>query len=239
MIKVPLTKLLFIDIETVGIDKNYEECQQNHPILANLFDKYYSWFLKKFPEDNIPDLGPTSQKDYVYCKRTALIPEFSKIICACLAFITEDGKIHKQNLCGHDEVKILQELQRLLNYFGERDFYLCGHNIKHFDIPTISKRMVINGLMPPKIIPSYDVKPWDMKIVDTRDIWQFGANSTISSLDLMCGAMDIQSSKDNGIKGDDVHETYWMKNSLDDICEYCQKDVMVLIETIKKLIELK
>jgi hypothetical protein len=36
-----------------------------------------------------------------------------------------------------------------------------------------------------------------------------------------------------------VHEAYWNHNRLEEISEYCEKDVEVLIETIKKLKKLK
>jgi uncharacterized protein YprB with RNaseH-like and TPR domain len=235
MIKIPITKLLFIDIETVGLSKNYPDCVQNHPSIANQFNKYFDWFLKRFPEDNIKDLGPESLKEYVFFKRTALVPEFAKIICVCLGFITNDNKIHKQIIIGHDEVDILKETNRLLDYFNEKDFYLCGHNLKNFDIPMLSKRMVINGILPSKLLPSYDTKPWDFKVVDTKELWQFGSYSSISSLDLMCTALGVESPKNSEIKGDDVHEAYWTKDMLHEISQYCEKDVLSLIEVVKKL----
>ena len=31
MIKIPITKILFLDIETVGIEKDFDTCVKNHP----------------------------------------------------------------------------------------------------------------------------------------------------------------------------------------------------------------
>ena len=103
----------------------------------------------------------------------------------------------------------------------------------------LSKRMVINGILPPQILPSYDTKPWEIKAIDTKELWQFGAYSSIGSLDLMCAIINVESSKDGEITDKDVHEAYLKKSKLKQIAEYCEKDVKVLIDVIKKFKELK
>jgi hypothetical protein len=103
----------------------------------------------------------------------------------------------------------------------------------------LAKRMIINGLMPPSILPSYDTKPWDIKAIDTKEIWQYGAYTSIGSLDLLCSCMGISSSKEGEVTGDKVHDCYWTKGMINEISEYCERDVQVLIDIIKKLKELK
>jgi hypothetical protein len=51
MINIPLTKLLFLDIETVGIQPEWESLEKNRPELAFQFRNYFDWFQKRFPED--------------------------------------------------------------------------------------------------------------------------------------------------------------------------------------------
>ena len=103
----------------------------------------------------------------------------------------------------------------------------------------LAKRMIINGLMPPSILPSYDTKPWEIKAIDTKEIWQYGSYTSIGSLDLLCSCMDIPSSKIDGISGDKIHNLYWIEDQLDLIVEYCERDVLVLIDIIKKFKELQ
>ena len=180
MIKIPLPRILFLDIETVGLEKDHTSCVEKHPRIAEQFDKYFDWFLKRFPEDQLIE---DDQKNKVFSTRCALVPEFAKIVCVSVAFVLENGEVRKQTFSGHDEKQLLTDCQKLLDRCGKLDFWLCGHNLKNFDIPMLAKRMVINGLLPPSILPSYDTKPWDIKAIDTREIWQFGAYTAIGSLD--------------------------------------------------------
>ena len=229
MIKIPLTKILFLDIETVGGCKNYQDCKKNNPKVSEQYIKYIDWFQKRFPEDSELSL------DEIFVRRAALVPEFAKIVCVSVAFVTDKDEIKTQTFSGDDEKKLLKDCQKLLDRCGKLDFFLCGHNLKNFDIPMLAKRMIINGLMPPSILPSYDTKPWEIKAIDTKEIWQYGAYTSIGSLDLLCTTMDIPTPKDGDVTGDKVHQAYWEENKLKEISEYCEKDVHVLIDIIKKL----
>jgi 3'-5' exonuclease len=64
-----------------------------------------------------------------------------------------------------------------------------------------------------KYLPSYDTKPWEVKAIDTKEIWQYGAYTAIGSLDLLCSCLDIPTPKDGEINGGMVHNAYWNKNS--------------------------
>ena len=233
MINIPITKILFLDIETVGGCPDFESCQKFSPEIADQFNKYFDWFLKRFPEDN----GLT--KDEVFTKRAALVPEFAKIVCVSVAFVMENGEVKKQSFSGDNEYDLLMEVRILLDRCSKLDFYLCGHNLKNFDIPMLAKRMIINGIRPSKMLPSYDTKPWEVKAIDTKEIWQYGAYTAIGSLDLMCACLDIPTPKDGPINGGMVHEAYWSGGRLPEIVEYCEKDVDVLINAILQLKSLK
>lgn len=229
MINIPITKILFLDIETVGGCPDYESCQKFSPEIASQFEKYFDWFLKRFPEDN------TLSKDEVFKKRAALVPEFAKIVCVSVAFVLDNGETKKQSFFGEDEKKLLKEVRTLLDRCEKLGFYLCGHNLKNFDIPMLAKRMIINGIRPSKILPSYDTKPWEIKAIDTKEIWQYGSYTSIGSLDLLCSCLDIPTPKDGEVTGALVHSSYWEEQKIKEITEYCEKDVDVLIEAIMKL----
>lgn len=232
MINIPLTKLLFLDIETVGIQPEWESLEKNRPELAFQFRNYFDWFQKRFPED--ADKGV----EQMFVNRAALVPEFAKIACVSVAFVTEKGETKIQSFSDTDEKKLLIEVQKLLRRIGELGFFLCGHNVKGFDIPMLAKRMIMNGLLPPKILPGHDTKPWEIKALDTKELWQYGGYGSIASLELMCVCMGVESSKNMEVTGNKVHEAYWVKNDIKGIVEYCEKDVLVLIDVIKKITNL-
>ena len=229
MINIPITKILFLDIETVGACPNYESCERFSPEIADQFSKYLDWFLKRFPEDT----GLT--KDEIFTKRAALVPEFAKIVCVSVAFVLENGETKKQSFVGDDEKKLLKEVRTLLDRCEKLGFYLCGHNLKNFDIPMLAKRMIINGIRPSKILPSYDTKPWEIKAIDTKEIWQYGSYTSIGSLDLLCSCLNIPTPKDGEITGANVHSAYWEEQKIKEISEYCEKDVDVLVDAIMNL----
>jgi predicted PolB exonuclease-like 3'-5' exonuclease len=241
MINIPITKILFLDIETVGGCADYQSCLKTNPRVAEQFDKYFDWFLKRFPEDKewAKDRTTEEHMDIVFKKRAALVPEFAKIVCVSMAFVLENGETKRQTFSGNDEYMILTEVRDLLNRCHKLDFYICGHNLKNFDIPMMAKRMIINGIMPSKILPSYDTKPWEVKAIDTKEIWQYGAYTAIGSLDLMCACLDIPTPKDGEVNGGMVHEAYWGQGRLKEISDYCERDVDVLVDAIMRLKSLK
>ena len=232
MINIPLEKLLFIDIETVGAQSDWESLKKSNLELSFVFENYIDWFQKRFPEDADKPVGQ------MFVNRSALVPEFARIACVSVAFVTEKGETKMQSFSNENEKDLLQDVQKLLRRVGELGFFLCGHNVKGFDIPMLAKRMIINGLLPPKILPGHDTKPWEIKALDTKELWQYGGYGTIASLELMCVSMGVESSKNMEIKGNKVHEAYWVNEDLDGIVEYCEKDVSVLIDVIKKITSL-
>ena len=236
MIKTPINKILFLDIETVGLEKNYDDLRDNHPKIADQFDKYFDWFLKRFPEDKEIQ---EDQKNIVFSTRAALVPEFAKVVCVSVAFVLNNGEVKRQTFAGDNENELLRDCQNLLDRCGKLDFWLCGHNLKNFDIPMLAKRMLIQNILPPSILPSYDTKPWEVKAIDTKEVWQFGAYTAIGSLDLLCACMDVPSPKEGEVTGSKVHDAYWNKNMLKEIAEYCERDVQVLVDVIQKLKSLK
>ena len=232
MINVALEKILFIDIETVGCEVDYDALSKSNPKLASLFQHYESWFKKRFPEDVDADLNT------LFSTRAALVPEFAKIVTVCLGIVDQQGKFKTTIFSNENERTLLVELRKTLFKCGELGYFLCGHNVKNFDIPTIAKRMIINDLMPPKILPTYDTKPWEVRANDTRDVWQYGQYASISTLDLMCGVLGVESPKSEEMDGSKVHQVYWKEKNIDKINTYCEKDVVQLFDVVKKLINL-
>ena len=233
MINIPLQKILFLDIETVGVYPDWETLVKENEPLSFQFEHYFDWFQKRFPEDADKGVGQ------MFVNRAALVPEFARIACVSVAFVTEQGEVKMQSFSNPDEKKMLLEVQKLLYRVGELGFFLCGHNVKGFDIPMLAKRMIMNGIMPPKILPGHDTKPWEIKALDTKEVWQYGGYGSIASLELMCVCLGVESSKTMEVTGNKVHEAFWVKKDIEGIVIYCEKDVSVLIDVVKKLMNLR
>jgi predicted PolB exonuclease-like 3'-5' exonuclease len=232
MISQPLNKILFIDIETVGISSTYKKFSSDYSELHLQFVKYLDWFTKRFPEDSELSI------DQIFESRSALVPEFAKIICVSAGVVDKDGELKKMSYFNSDEKVLLEEVNKLLGRVNGTGFSLCGHNVKNFDIPMLIKRMMINGIKPSSILPNYDTKPWEVRAIDTKEVWQSGQFGALSSLELMCVSMGIPTPKSDEISGDKVHHLFWNENKYDLIKEYCEKDVDVLFQVIKKIKEL-
>ena len=129
MINVPKTKLLFFDIETVGIEEDFKTLKKNRPELAKLFETYKGWIVKRFPEEE------NSTIDEMFYNKSALIPEFAKIIVASFSFYTPKGEIHTQTFSSDEEVDVLTEIKGLLNKVSKLDFYLVTQLLS--DLPGV------------------------------------------------------------------------------------------------------
>ena len=229
----PLDKILFFDIETVSEFETLKELEEKKPKLHKIFFDYIDFFKRRYPEDG--DITPEER----YFKRAALVPEFSRVVAASFCFYDTKGELHRTTFSNHDEVELLKEIRTLFNRIERLDFYMCGHNIKLFDIPTLGKRFVINDMKPPKIFPIYNTKPWEVKAIDTKDLWNYNNPYSIGSLDLLCVSMGIESPKEMEVSGENLNEFYYKTKKLDVISEYCEKDTVALAHIIKKIFELK
>src|ERR671913_444718 len=128
--------------------------------------------------------------------------------------------------------KMLTEFADMLQkWSGDSDKYLCAHNGKEFDYPYICRRMVINGIEIPEALKISGRKPWEVRHLDTMEMWKFGDYKSYTSLKLLAKVLGIPSPKDD-IDGSMVNSVYWTEKDLDRIVEYCQKDVVTLTQVL-------
>lgn len=233
-----IDKLLFFDIESVS---QYEDLYDMSDDKLKMWESYYDSFRKKVTDESRIDsdtmtIGEIHQE--VYRQTAAFFPEFGKVACVSMAFVTKNGEIKFESFYGEDEIHILTETRKVFDKIEPLGFDLCGQSIKIFDIPFLGKRYFINGMKPPKLFPTHDSKPWDLRVVDTKEVWQFGNNWSLGSLDLICSVLDVDSPKNGDVKGDNVTANYW-SGKHEEIKEYCERDVKALVDIITKLNNLK
>jgi uncharacterized protein YprB with RNaseH-like and TPR domain len=210
---IPLENILFLDIETVPQKPSFDELDDR---MKTLWEKKADK-LKKADDDNATSLYP----------RAGIYAEFGKIICISVGFFN-GNELRIKSYYGDDEEKLLGEFATLLNrFYSGNEHLLCAHNGKEFDFPYIARRMLINRIRLPEILDIAGRKPWEIKHLDTMELWKFGDFKNYTSLDLLTAVFGIPSPKDD-ISGADVWKVYWQENNLERIKNYCQKDVISL-----------
>ena len=229
-----INKLLFLDIETVGL---YDDLDDLHSQSQQLYDVWedsgYEYFKRHYPEDS-----ELTSND-MFSKRAGLLAEFGKIVCISVGFVLENGETKLDSFTG-EEKEILGKCSNLLNRVDKLGFLICGHNVKNFDLPYIGKRMLINGIVVPDIVPNYKIKPWESKVLDTKEIWNFNSYRGLSSLELVCASLGIENPKDNEVNGANLHSFYYddklnKEEKIEKIKNYCEKDVLSLIKFVQKI----
>lgn len=213
--------LLYLDIETVPLVANYNLLPEEH---KKLWDKKASSLIK---ESDTPES--------IY-NRAGIYAEFGKIICISVGFVVnKDGVrfFRVKSFYGDDEKILLTDFAQMLNRFGKRQSAnLCAHNGKEFDFPYIARRMLINGIEIPEILNVAGKKPWEVKFIDTMELWKFGDNKHYTSLNLLTFIFNIPSPKDD-IDGSQVAQCYY-NGELERIVAYCEKDVLAVVQLFLK-----
>jgi uncharacterized protein YprB with RNaseH-like and TPR domain len=221
---IDIEKVLFLDIETVPEYPNYSDVPER---FQKLWDKKSKFLCTE--EETPSD---------VYNK-AGIYAEFGKIVCISVGFVlrAESGlTLRITSFANDDEVVVLREFSSLLNkhYNSIQMHRLCGHNGKEFDFPFIARRMLVHGLELPVLLNIGGLKPWENPHLDTMTYWKFGEFKNFTSLDLLAAIFKIPTPKDD-IDGSQVYGVYYEENDLDRIVEYCQKDVVTLVQVYRRL----
>jgi len=219
-----LEDVLFFDIETVPGTPDFEVLPEK---MQKLWNKKAAIIGR-----NEPDLTP----EQLY-PRAGIYAEFGKIVCISCGFVSGNG-FRVRSYYSDEEELLLKDFATLLNksYTGQR-YLLCGHNSKEFDIPYVARRMLINDLKLPEILNVAGKKPWEVRHLDTMDLWKFGDYKHYTSLELLAAIFDIPTPKDD-IDGSQVGEVYWKEKDLDRIATYCEKDVLTTAQLLRRYLGL-
>ena len=224
--------LFYFDCEWVPLTETLEELQ-----IVN--SRLYDAFLHK--AEKINDLARQDGKEYVepkilYKNKSHMYPELCQIICVSYGYFNL-GVFEIKSIYGSDEYKLLNSVATLFNMVDVKGFTLAGAAILRYDMPWLSKRMMINNIIPPKNLNMYGKKPWEITVFDLPEVWGQGCKSeSYTTLELICAALDIEGSKDD-LTGFTVFQAF-LNGELERIKNYCEKDVLVTSKCINKLIQL-
>lgn len=215
--------ILFLDIETVPVAPSYTDLPEN---FQKLWAEKTHWQRKE-----------AYSAEEFYGIKAGVMAEFAKIVCISVGYLfKKDHQSHFRikSFYGDDEKSLLEDFSDLLNQkFHSEKHHLCPHNGKEFDYPFICRRMLINGLALPKILDISGKKPWEVRHLDTMELWKFGDYKHFTSIKLLAALFDIPTPKDD-IDGSQVAGVYWQERDLERIKTYCQKDTLTVAQLLLK-----
>jgi predicted PolB exonuclease-like 3'-5' exonuclease len=122
----------------------------------------------------------------------------------------------------------------LTKWSSEGNKYLCAHNGKDFDFPFMCRRFIVHAMTIPNILDLSGKRPWEIPHLDTMEMWKFGEYRNFTSLNLLAQVLGIPTPKDD-MDGSMVHEIYWKDSDLMRIANYCQKDVITVVQVYLRL----
>ena len=215
-----LNNILFLDIETVPQEENWESLSKT---TQDLFEQKTHYQRKE---------EFTAKEFY---ERAGIWAEFGKIVCISVGyFVLEDSKkqLRLTSFFGDDEHKLLTEFKDLLDkHFARKANVLCAHNGKEFDFPFIARRMIVHQIELPKKLNLFGKKPWEVPHLDTLEMWKFGDFKHYTSLKLLTNILGIPSPKDD-IDGSEVASVYYKEKDLPRIVTYCEKDTIAVAQIL-------
>ena len=220
---IDYSKILFFDIETVPLSYHFEDMDDRG---KELWDK-----KSKFLQERD---GLTTEETY---EKAGIYAEFSKVVCISMGFITQkegEEQVRIKSIFSKDEKELLQEFKDLLDsYYSSPEFMLCAHNGKEFDIPFLCRRILINEMKLPFLLNIAGKKPWEIKHIDTMELWKFGDFKNYTSLNLLTYVFNIPTPKDD-MDGSMVAKVFYEEDNLERIVTYCEKDVVATIQLFRK-----
>lgn len=211
--------MLFIDIETVSQYKKFEDAPVE---VRKIWEKKYE------KNDYLNSLSLEAS----YESKAAIFAEYGKIICISIGYYNKASDAYRiKSFAGENEKILLEDFKTFCNNL-KKNYVFCGHNIKEFDIPYLCRRFLINRISIPSLLDFQDKKPWEVVLIDTLQLWKFGDYKNYTSLETLTTIFNIPTPKAD-IDGSQVGRVYWYENDINRIVEYCQNDVVAVIQLFR------
>jgi predicted PolB exonuclease-like 3'-5' exonuclease len=228
---IDLANILFLDIETVSTQASFDQLSE---------DFQGHWAHKARQQLRLSEEEMTEELVVqAYQDKAAIFAEFGKIVCISVGIMHRDKqdqqlRLRLKSYADDDEKKLLEAFSTLLEQYYTNK-YLCGHNIKEFDIPYICRRMLVHQMDFPRALQIQGKKPWETQhLLDTLELWKFGDRKNFTSLKVLATLLDFPSPKDD-IDGSQVGRVYWQEQDLNRIAFYCEKDVLATVQLFLRL----
>ena len=214
-----LSKMLFFDIETAGQENDNVGFLQKDAEGHHIFEK---------KSERLGYSDVTSG----YYNKAGLFPEFGRIVCVSYGMWFGPGDYRIATVSDENERDLCQKIANLFHTSYSKDYVPVGWNIKNYDVPWLFRKMLMHGIQVPYLLNSFGKKPWEMNLIDLKDMWKGGSNLDVT-FEEACYAMGISNPK-NILGGENVHRSYH-EGDIATIVEYCEADVKSMIELVEKI----
>ena len=224
---INLTDVLVFDIETVPMARSFSE-------LDSPFKELWEERALRYMD---PESDETIEENFF--NNAGVRAEFAKVICISAGYFSKNSTgqlgFRIKSFASATEKEVLTGFAQLLNeHFPNFEKHkLCGHNLKEFDVPFLSRRMLVKEVALPALLNLAGAKPWHVPHLDTMELWKFGDRKSYTSLKLLAALLNVPTPKDD-IDGSDVAKVFWVDGDLDRIRKYCQKDVLAVAQILLK-----
>lgn len=202
-------KRMYLDLETLPATED------KHDVLRYLHAKRQA---KKAKKEN----GEPVDFEH-FLLGTSFDGSFGRILVA--AYAIDDNPV--EALCEvENEAELLKDFWKLAS---DVDLFV-GHNIIDFDMRFIYQRSMVHNIKPSRNLNFARYR--DNPMYDTMREWTHWGGGSIG-LEHIAMAMDLPSPKD-GIDGSQVYD-FFKKGKIDEIVEYCKRDVETTRSVYKRM----
>lgn len=213
------TKILFFDIETVPMVKNFD---QLHNVTKSIREERYSKEIDEYALIYPRDISKAKQEHWY--NKSALFPEFGKTICITFGVETPEWLSLKTIYDSNEKDLITKAHEIFTKWTG----LVWGFNQKNYDTPWLIKKFIKYWLNIPVCMDVRGKKPRETGQIDVMEYYSFGS-STRASLMSACWFILNHNPKCD-IDGVDVKDIYYDENKTDEekrsiIGKYCESDV--------------
>ena len=116
--------------------------------------------------------------------------------------------------------------------FDVDQYKLCGYNIREFDVPFISRRLMVQEAEIPSLLKLRSNKPWEYPHIELLDFWKFGDYKSYVPLGLLCKQLNI--GYDSECSAHDIAVLYHQENKVQ-IEAYAKNEIETIVNLFNRL----
>lgn len=177
----PPNDVIFLNLETEGLELTESRGE--------------SWLCKMGKAGEVE--GFDLEKSFI--EKSSVYPEFGRVVVATTGVI--DGCCLKlKHYSDSDESLLLKKLNRDLDKAKRLNpkTMILGFATKGFSIPFLFKRSLINGVIPSILLDNSNLKPWEVDILDLKELWEATGFSRVRLNNILeCMGLDMYNKNDS------------------------------------------